>query len=60
MPLACCEKCCEKRSYIFVNKLQRPIKYYTWKMMVCANLVLPIYNKMIKEEENNKKVEQTN
>ncbi len=66
MPLPCCEKCCtfdikkgirEMRTIIYVNKYQRSIKYYTWKMMICANLVLPMYNKMIKEEEENRKEE---
>ncbi len=61
MPLPCCEKCCtfdikkgirEMRTMIYVNKLQRPIKYYTWKMMICANLVVPMYNKIMKEEED--------
>ncbi len=66
MPLPCCEKCCtfdikksvrEMRTMIYVNKYQRSIKYYTWKMMICANLVVPMYNKMIKEEEENRKKE---
>lgn len=69
MPLPCCEKCCtfdvkkgdtkskEMRSFIYVNKYQRSIKYYTWKMMVCANLVVHMYNKMIKEEEEVQKEE---
>lgn len=66
MPLPCCEKCCtfevtkdniinkEVYNFIYVNKYQRSIKYYSWKMMICANLVIPMYNKMIKEEELNK------
>ncbi len=67
MPLPCCEKCCtfdvtkdgvkskEVRTFIYVNKYHRSIKFYSWKMMVCANLVVPMYNKMIKEEEDAKK-----
>ncbi len=63
MPLPCCEKCCtfeitkngvkhkEVRNFIYVNKYQRSIKFYSWKMMVCANLVVHMYNKMIKEED---------
>jgi hypothetical protein len=69
MPLPCCEKCCtfdtkkgdtksrETRSFIYVNKYQRSIKFYTWKMMVCANLVVHMYNKMIKEEIDKKEEE---
>lgn len=68
MPLPCCEKCCtfdikngtrEMRNLIYVNKYQRSIKFYTWKMMVCANLVLPMYNKMMKEEEEAELVQKT-
>ncbi len=51
MPLTCCEKCCEKRNYIFVNKLQRPIKFYSWKMIISANLVVPMYKNLKKEEK---------
>ncbi len=63
MPLPCCEKCCtfetkkgirEVRNFIYVNKYQRSIKFYSWKMMVCANLVVHMYEKMIKEEEKEK------
>ncbi len=73
MPLPCCEKCCtfdikkkgdteirEMRTIIYVNKYQRSIKYYTWKMMVCANLVVPMYNKMMKEEEEIRNKEEEN
>ena len=45
----------EVRTFIYVNKYHRAIKFYSWKMMVCANLVVPLYNKMIKEEEDAKK-----
>jgi hypothetical protein len=69
MPLPCCEKCCtfeitkngvkhkEVRNFIYVNKYQRSIKFYSWKMMVCANLVVHMYEKMIKEEEKIKEEE---
>ena len=44
----------EVRKFIYVNKYQRSIKFYSWKMMVCANLVVPMYNKMMKEEDMKK------
>ncbi len=54
IPYPCCEACCESKTgekFVYVGKFIRRLRYYTWKMVIGANLADYYYQQVLKEEE---------
>jgi hypothetical protein len=57
IPYGCCETCVSKgkSDEVYVGTYLRKLKYYTWKMVVSANLTDHFYKQVLEEEEAKKK-----
>ena len=49
IPIPCCEGCFGRVQTVLVNGQICPIRHYTWKMIVCANLAEHYHQKVVKE-----------
>ncbi len=51
IPIPCCEGCFSRVPAVLVNGQICPIRHYTWKMIVCANLAEHYHKKVLAEAE---------
>ncbi len=49
IPIPCCEQCFGRVPTVLVNGQICPLRHYTWKMIVCANLAEHYHKKVMEE-----------